>query len=131
MALLRGKKIVFKAFAKEIFPFPTENYSKQSEQSEQLERPKWSRNYYQYISPESNNSDISNSASQINGFSDSGYLLVTLNYTKSWNRTKILTLRQMLQRLTIALAQVNAGNTPDMQKSLILCIKQKKLLKSI
>ena len=37
----------------------------------------------------------------------------------------------MLQRLTIALAQVNAGNTPDMQKSLILCIKQKKLLKSI
>ena len=49
---------------------------------------------------------------------------------------KILTPKQMLQRLSISLAQVKAGNTyenllNELDKSHILCIKQKKLLKSI
>ena len=47
---------------------------------------------------------------------------------------KILTPKQMSQRLPIALAQVKAGNTSETclmksLKSYILCIEQKKLLK--
>ena len=47
---------------------------------------------------------------------------------------KILTPKQMLQRLPIVLAQVNAGNASDnllikSDKLYTLCIKQKKLLK--
>ena len=47
---------------------------------------------------------------------------------------KILTFKQMLQRLIIALAQIKAGNTSESLKRLgkmfILYIKQTKLLKS-
>ena len=47
---------------------------------------------------------------------------------------KILTFKQMLQRLLIALAQIKAGNTSESLKRLckmfILYIKQTKLLKS-
>ena len=46
---------------------------------------------------------------------------------------KILTLKQMLQRLPIALAQVKAHNTSGyvihLDKSYILCIERKKLLR--
>ena len=44
---------------------------------------------------------------------------------------QILTPKQMLQRLPIALAQVKTGNTSGNTsgKSYILCIEQKKLLK--
>ena len=47
---------------------------------------------------------------------------------------KILTPKQMLQRLPIALAQVKAGNTSEnllneIRQIYILCIEQKKLLK--
>ena len=43
---------------------------------------------------------------------------------------KILTPKQMFQRLPIALAQVKAGNTSkNLDKLYILCIEQKKLLK--
>ena len=47
---------------------------------------------------------------------------------------KILTSKQMLQRLPIALAQVKVGNTSEdllneREKLYILCIEQKKLLK--
>ena len=46
---------------------------------------------------------------------------------------KILTLKQMLQRLPIALAQVKAGNNSESLwneiKLFILCINQNKLLK--
>ena len=41
---------------------------------------------------------------------------------------EILTPKQMLQRLPIVRAQVNAGNTSE-NLSYILCIEQKKLLK--
>ena len=47
---------------------------------------------------------------------------------------KILTPKQMLQRLPIALVQVKKGNTPEnllneIRKIIYLCIEQKKLLK--
>ena len=49
---------------------------------------------------------------------------------------KIITPKQMLQRLPIALLQVTASNTfknllNELDKSYILCIEQKNLLKSI
>ena len=49
---------------------------------------------------------------------------------------KILTPKQMLPRLPIALAQVKAGNTSEnllneIRKSYILCVEQKKSLKCI
>ena len=48
---------------------------------------------------------------------------------------KILTSKQMLQRLSIVLAQVKAGNNSgnllNKVKLFILCINQKKLLKRI
>ena len=49
---------------------------------------------------------------------------------------KIITPKQMLQRLPIALLQVTASNTSknllnELDKSYILCIEQKNLLKSI
>ena len=49
---------------------------------------------------------------------------------------KILTPKQMLQRLRIALAQVKAGNNSEsllneISKFVILCINQNKSLKSI
>ena len=44
---------------------------------------------------------------------------------------KILTLKQMLQRLPIALNKVKAGKIIYSDKSYILCIKQKKLRKKI
>ena len=57
-------------------------------------------NFHEYISPESsNNSNISNNASQISSLSDSDNLLF------------MPTPKQMLQRLPKAFAQVNAGNT--------------------
>ena len=46
--------------------------------------------------------------------------------TQSGEEVKILSPKQMLQRLPVALAQVKAGNT---YKSYILCIEKKKLLK--
>ena len=54
--------------------------------------------------------------------------------TIQWKGLKILTPKQILQRLPIALSQVKAGNTSEnlltkSGKSYILCIKQKKLLK--
>ena len=47
---------------------------------------------------------------------------------------KILTPKQMLQRLPIALAQIKAGNASEnllneLENLYILCIEQKKLLK--
>ena len=54
-----------------------------------------------------------------------------INYAEG---LKILTFKQMLQRLPIALAQVKAGNTSKIYlmksiKPYIVCIEQKKLLK--
>ena len=59
------------------------------------------------------------------GFSDKVY---------NYSNLKILTPKQMLQRLTIALAQVKTGSTSESllmksDKSCIFCIKKKKLLK--
>ena len=60
MALLREKEMLLKASKSQILLLPLNNYSKQSEQ---LERTN-SSSVYQYISPESSNTDILNSASQ-------------------------------------------------------------------
>ena len=53
---------------------------------------------------------------------------------KQGKRLKILTPKQMLQRLPISLAKVKAGNTSEnllneIRQIYILCIDQKKLLK--
>ena len=53
---------------------------------------------------------------------------------KQGKRSKILTPKQMLQRLPITLAKVKAGNTSEnllneIRQIYILCIDQKKLLK--
>ena len=53
---------------------------------------------------------------------------------KQGKRLKILTPKQMLQRLPITLAKVKAGNTSEnllneIRQIYILCIDQKKLLK--
>ena len=56
-------------------------------------------------------------------------------YTKHETGLKILTPKQMLQRLPIALAQVKPGNNSEILlkeiKLLNFCINQKKLLKRI
>ena len=62
-------------------------------------------------------------------------LHVRLNI-KQLLETQNLTPKQMLQRLPMALAQVNAGNTSKkllnkIRQSYILFIKQKKLLKNL
>ena len=66
---------------------------------------------YQYISPKSSNTDISNSATQNNRSSDLHGLLFTLTITgwEIWT----MTFKQMLLRLPIAPAQVKAGNRLD------------------
>ena len=58
-------------------------------------------------------------------------LNLNLNKTKYGEGIKALTIKQMLQRLAISLAQVKAGHTFKMKsdKSYILCIEQEKLLK--
>ena len=66
-------------------------------------------------------------------------MLADANYNAKQNETmgkglKILTPKQMLQRLPIAHAQVKAGNNSEnllmkSEKIFILCISQKKLLK--
>ena len=60
MALLREKEMLLKASKSKILLLPSNNYSKQSEQ---LERTN-SSSVYQYILPESSNTNILNSASQ-------------------------------------------------------------------
>lgn len=75
MTLHKGRKMIYEAFENGIFSFSTNNYySQQPGQPEQSERPERSSKYYQYVSPESNNSDISNSASTNNSLSDLDYL---------------------------------------------------------
>ena len=58
-----------------------------------------------------------------------------MHRTKHDTELKILTSKQMLQRLSIVLAQVKAGNNSgnllNKVKLFILCINQKKLLKRI
>ena len=78
MALLREKEILLKASKSKILLLPSNNYS---EQSEQLERTN-SLSVYHYISPESSNTDILNSASQNNRLSDLDFLLFTLTITR-------------------------------------------------
>ena len=58
----------------------------------------------------------------------------TKNKTTKGRELTILTPKQMLQTLPIALAQVNADNNSEnilneIRKIVILCINQKKLLK--
>ena len=62
---------------------------------------------------------------------DYSFLLSEAKYKAKYEEgLKILTPKQMLQRLPIALAQVKAGNTSgnllnESEKSCILCIEQK------
>ena len=94
--------MLFKAFARGIFPLPAGNYYAQSEECKQSEQLKWSGVYHQYVSPESkNSSNIPNSPSQFNSLSDSINLLFTPDRTEI--EIKILTPKQMLQRLPIAI----------------------------
>ena len=72
----------------------------------------------------------------INFFRDYIEMLSDANYDSKQNETKgtglkILTPKQMLQRLPIALAQVKAGNSSEslLGKLFILCINQNKSLK--
>ena len=75
----------------------------------------------------------------INFFSDYIEMLSNANYDAKQNETKgtglkILTPKQMLQTLTIALAQVKAGNNSEsllneIEQIVILCINQSKSLK--
>ena len=75
----------------------------------------------------------------INFFRDYIEMLSDANYNAKQNETKgkglkMLTPKQMLQRLPIALAQVKAGNNSKIyqmkyDKLFIHCISQKKLLK--
>ena len=75
----------------------------------------------------------------INFFSDYIEMLSNANYDAKQNETKgtglkILTPKQMLQRLPIALAQVKAGNNSEsllneIEQIVILCINQSKSLK--
>ena len=63
--------------------------------------------------------------------------ILNFNEQQKGKEIKILTPKQMLQRLPIALAQVKAGDTSEnllneineSDKSYILCIEKKKLLK--
>ena len=63
--------------------------------------------------------------------------ILNFNEQQKGKGIKILTPKQMLQRLPIALAQVKAGDTSEnllneineSDKSYILCIEKKKLLK--
>ena len=73
----------------------------------------------------------------INFFRDYIEMLFNANYDAKQNETKgkglkILTPKQMLQRLPIALAQVKAGNNSESlsNKLFILCISQNKSLKN-
>ena len=101
-ALLKGREILLKAFERGMFPLPAGNYSAQSEECKQSEQLKWSSVYHQYVSPESkNSSNIPNSPSQFNSLNDSNNLLFTADRTEI--ETKILTPKQMLQRLPIAI----------------------------
>ena len=72
----------------------------------------------------------------ISFFRDYIEMLSDANYDSKQNETegkrlKILTPKQMLQRLPIALAQVKAGNSSEslLGKLFILCINQNKSLK--
>ena len=62
---------------------------------------------------------------------DYSFLLSEAKYKAKYEEgLKILTPKQMLQRLPIALAQVKAGNTSgnllnESEKSCVLCIEQK------
>ena len=64
-------------------------------------------------------------------FDDYSRIASEAKYKTKYRVLKILTPKQILQRLPIALAQVKAGNTSEnlSGKSYILCIKNKKLLK--
>ena len=75
----------------------------------------------------------------INSFRDYGKMVLNAAYKSKENETKgtglkILTPKQILQRLPIALAQVKAGNNSEVYwmksgKLFILCINQNKSLK--
>ena len=77
----------------------------------------------------------------LNFFRDCVEMLADANYNAKQNETmekglKILTPKQMLQRLPIAHEQVKAGNNSEKllmksEKIFILCISQKKLLKKM
>ena len=90
-------------------------------------------NYYEYIAPESNNS--SNNTSPNNSLSDLDDLLL-MAITTSGTGIKVFTLKQTFWRLSVALAQVKAGDTSEnllkmkFVKLCILCIKKKNLLKN-
>ena len=64
-------------------------------------------------------------------FFDDYSLMASEAKNKAIKRTglKILTSKQMLQRLPIAFAQVKAGNNSENLLNEILCINQKKSLK--
>ena len=64
-------------------------------------------------------------------FDDYSRIASEAKYKTKYGGLKILTPKQILQRLPIALAQVKEGNTSEnlSGKSYILCIKNKKLLK--
>ena len=96
MALLREKEMILRVPESEKLLLPTDSYWKQLEQSERSKRS----SIYQYISPESRNTKISNSVSQNSRSSDLHGLLLTLTITDTgiW----IMTLKQMLLRLPIA-----------------------------
>ena len=64
-------------------------------------------------------------------FDDCSRIAFEAKYETKYGSLKILTPKQILQRLPIALAQVKVGNTSEnlSGKSYILCIKNKKLTK--
>ena len=97
MTLLKGREMVFKAFESGIFLKPKK--LQQSEQSNQ------SSSDDKYTSLKLDN-DLNTSS---NDFSSD--LDIPLFTPKNGTGLKILTPKQMLQRLPIALAQVKAGNT--------------------
>ena len=97
MTLLKGREMVFKAFENGIFLKPKK--LQQSEQSNQ------SSSDDKYTSLKLDN-DLNTSS---NDFSSD--LDIPLFTPKNGTGLKILTPKQMLQRLPIALAQVKAGNT--------------------
>ena len=96
MAILKGIEMVFKAFESRIF-----SRLKQSEQSEQP----ISDDKYTLIKLDDNLS-TSNNASHISFSTQTPHYL----RLKKGTGLKILTPKQMFQRLLIALAQVKAGN---------------------
>ena len=106
IVLLKVQEMVYNAFESIIFLLPFQLGIEKSEQSEQ------SNNYHKYISLEANSTSPNKRLSNFDGS--------LLTPAGTGRGVKILTSKEMLQRLPKALAQVKAGDTSDNLKKFLI-----------